>query len=91
MSVHCAREQAETLVQPAEDELTGTPRDFPVPLGAKRGGSAEGRWWWRRVTSQEVLHRSKFSAGELESCGLLILRAVSEKHHRNVTYFVSGF
>lgn len=38
MSVHCAREQAETLVQPAEDELTGTPRDFPVPLGAKRGG-----------------------------------------------------
>lgn len=43
------------------------------------------------MTSQEVLHRLKFSAGELESCGLLILRTVSEKHHRNVTYFVSGF
>lgn len=40
MSVHCAREQAETLVQPAADELTGTPKDFPVPLGAKRGGAA---------------------------------------------------
>lgn len=39
--LYTAREQAETLVQPAADELTGTPRDFPVPLGAKRGGGGQ--------------------------------------------------